>query len=319
MQLPASGRQYVLERGDQHAVVTEVGATLRRYDVAGRPVCLGFEEDEIAPGSRGQVMAPWPSRLIDGSYEFDGVRAQAAINDLQSHNAIHGLVRYDGWMLEEHDQDHVVLSDVVHAQPAYPFTVRVELHYRLGDDGLEICTTATNLGRRRAPFGVGFHDYLDAGPGRVDACSLALPVRRHVLVGERKRPIGEEPVEATPFSSFCTPEGEGGRFGSLAVLECFTDFVYGDDRRWHARFARGPAITDRIEVWGDEQFRWMVVYTGDNAEPDEARRGLALEAMTCAPNGFASRDGLAVLEPGDSFTATWGIRPAWLAGASLRG
>lgn len=312
MERPASGEQFVLTRGGQRAVVTEVGATLRQYEVHGRPVCLGFEEDEIAPGSRGQVLAPWPSRLLGGSYVFDGVRAQAAINDLENQNAIHGLVRFDGWKVEEKTEEHVTLSDVVQAQPGYPFTVGISVRYGLTAEGLEIATTATNLGRRRAPFGVGFHSYLHAGPARLDDCSLALPARKHVVVAERRRPVGVEPVEQTDFAQFCR-DGETAMIGDRAVLECFTDLAMGSDGRWQARFARGQEVNDRIEVWGDARFRWIVVYTGDNAAPAEARRGLALEPMTCAPNALASGDGLAVLETGASFSATWGIRPAWVS------
>jgi aldose 1-epimerase len=31
--------------------------------------------------------------------------------------------------------------------------------------------------------------------------------------------------------------------------------------------------------------------------------------MTCAPNAFASGDGLVVLEPGETHAAVWGITP----------
>jgi aldose 1-epimerase len=31
--------------------------------------------------------------------------------------------------------------------------------------------------------------------------------------------------------------------------------------------------------------------------------------MTCAPNAFRSGDGLDVLQPGERFTAAWGISP----------
>jgi aldose 1-epimerase len=53
-----------------------------------------------------------------------------------------------------------------------------------------------------------------------------------------------------------------------------------------------------------------MLFTGDSL-PDASRRrgGLGVEPMTCAPNAFASGDGLRVLEPGESFSAAWGIAP----------
>jgi len=49
--------------------------------------------------------------------------------------------------------------------------------------------------------------------------------------------------------------------------------------------------------------------TGDTLDPARRRRGLAVEPMTCAPNAFASGEGLLVLEPGESFIGRWGICP----------
>jgi aldose 1-epimerase len=49
-----------------------VGATLRAYTVGGRDVLDGFGLDERSDGGRGQVLIPWPNRLRDGRYEWDG-------------------------------------------------------------------------------------------------------------------------------------------------------------------------------------------------------------------------------------------------------
>ena len=37
----------------------------------------GYAVDEMCPSGRGQVLIPWPNRLQDGSYEFDGQPAPA--------------------------------------------------------------------------------------------------------------------------------------------------------------------------------------------------------------------------------------------------
>ena len=43
--------------------------------------------------------------------------------------------------------------------------------------------------------------------------------------------------------------------------------------------------------------------------PHVARRGLAVEPMTCPPNAFQTGDALIRLEPGAGVSASWGIRP----------
>jgi aldose 1-epimerase len=55
-------------------------------------------------------------------------------------------------------------------------------------------------------------------------------------------------------------------------------------------------------------YRFLMVFTAD-AIPETARRrrSIAIEPMTCAPNAFRSGDGLIVLEPGESWSGSWGI------------
>jgi aldose 1-epimerase len=62
-----------------------------------------------------------------------------------------------------------------------------------------------------------------------------------------------------------------------------------------------------VDVWMDEAFGHVVLYTGDALGPD-ARKGLAIEPMTCATDAFNHPDwGLRVLQPGEVFAGTWGI------------
>ena len=52
---------------------------------------------EMSSSGRGQVLIPWPNRLEDGSYEFDGKHHQLPLNEPERRNAIHGLVRWATW------------------------------------------------------------------------------------------------------------------------------------------------------------------------------------------------------------------------------
>ena len=92
-----SGEQVEIASGDQRAVVVEVGGGLRTYSAGGRAFLDGYGPDEMSRSGRGQVLIPWPNRLEDGGYEFDGRRHQAPIDDLAENAAIHGLVRWAAW------------------------------------------------------------------------------------------------------------------------------------------------------------------------------------------------------------------------------
>ncbi len=92
-----SGEQVEIAHGDQRAVVVEVGGGLRSYSAAGRAVLDGYEADEMSTSGRGQLLIPWPNRVRDGSYEFDGQHHQLALDDPAEQDAIHGLVRWAAW------------------------------------------------------------------------------------------------------------------------------------------------------------------------------------------------------------------------------
>jgi aldose 1-epimerase len=107
---PPSGEQYGIAHRGLRAEVTQVGATLRSFTIDGQDVIDGFGVDERARDGRGQVLAPWPNRLTDGSYEYGGRMCQAPLNEPSRHDAIHGLVRWSDWSLAAHLPASVTLT-----------------------------------------------------------------------------------------------------------------------------------------------------------------------------------------------------------------
>jgi aldose 1-epimerase len=124
-----SGEQIEIRAGDQQAVVVEIGGGLRSYAAGGRDLVDGYGTDEMSSSGRGQTMIPWPNRLQDGSYEFDGRRHQLPLNEPERHNAIHGLVRWVAWSAFVREPHRVVMEHVLHPQPGYPFSLRLGIEY----------------------------------------------------------------------------------------------------------------------------------------------------------------------------------------------
>lgn len=308
-----SGEQHLLSDGRQEAVVSEVGATLRRYAVDGEPVCWGFGEDEMSTGGRGQVLAPWPNRLEDGRYVHDGAVGRAALDEPERSNAIHGLVRWLPWHMTRRSPTALRCSCMLLAQPGYPFSVSLRVDYRLVDEGLVVSAEAQNLGQSRAPFGIGFHNYLHPR-GNLNACQLQVPARRRLLVDERMLPRASEHVADGPLSALCG--GAPQAIGTRVLDDCLTELAVDDDGRWRVRFVPEAGEEAAVTVWAEERFRFVTVYSADTLDPADRRRGLAIEPMTCPANAFRSGEALAVLEPGARFSASWGITVASLAGGS---
>ena len=297
-----SGQQFVLTYGDQRAVVTEVGAGLRTYTVGDRDVIDGFGEDEMCTIGRGQLLLPWPNRIEDGAYEFEGTSYQTPLTEPARHNALHGLTRWVNWTPAEHGADRVLMSLVLHPQEGYPFSLQLHAEYRLSAAGLTVRTAATNVGRQAAPYGAGHHPYLTVGT-LIDVARLKLPALMRLEANDRLIPTGRLlPTKGTVYDFL-----ESRPIGTLSMDTAFAALVPDSDGLVRAQLeaaAGEPAVT----LWMEPAYRFVMVYTPDSVhEADRRRHSLAIEPMTCAPNAFRSGDGLIVLEPGQSMSATWGI------------
>jgi len=299
-----TGAQYELRHGDQSAIVTEVGATLRAYTVGGTAILDGFAPDTLPTGGRGQVLMPWPNRVAGGRYTFAGQQHQLALSEARAQNASHGLVRWANWTLAAQAANRAVLRLVLHPQSGYPFALALELAYTLDDHGLTVRATARNVGTGAAPFGVGFHPYFTTGTPTIDDAILTVPANTTLATDERMIPTGHVAMDNTPLD-FRAPRP----LGDTHLDTCYTNLIPDADGRARITLA-GPSGTPRITLTLDPAFRFAQLYSGDNLPAPDRRRGLAIEPMTCPANAFNSGDGLLILDPGQTFTASWSIHVA---------
>jgi aldose 1-epimerase len=299
--LAPSGRQFALKLGEQHATVVEVGGGIREYAVAGRQVLEPYPLQAICDGAHGAPLIPWPNRLADGHYRFDGNDYQVELSEPARHNAIHGFMRWRPWRLREHGPFHVIVEATLHPMPGYPFALALQIAYALGRGGLTVSTTATNLGTQACPYGAGQHPYLSPGSGSIDECTLQLPAATRLVNDEHLIPTGSEPVADTP-ADFRSPR----RIEDARLDTAYTDLERDETGRALTRLT-GPDGRC-VELWVDERYTHLEVFTGDTLADTRRRRGLAVEPMTCAPNAFQSGQGLVRLEPGESLTSRWGVR-----------
>jgi aldose 1-epimerase len=296
-----TGAQHAICHGDQRATVVQVGGGLREYEVAGFPVVDGYGVDEMAGPSRGHVLQPWPNRLADGRYEFDGKTMALPLSEPHRRNAIHGLVRWNSWDLLEATASRVRVGHVLWPQPGYPFTLALELEYELSDAGLRVTMAAENAGPRPAPYGAGMHPYVRAELDGIDGSTLHLEAEHWLEVDERRLPTGRLlAVEGAPYD-FRRPRPLGG----TAMDHAFTDLTR------NASGVAEAALRGRdgraVRVWMDGHFPYVMVFTGDALSEGERRRSIGIEPMTCAPDAFHNGLGLLVLEPGQRVSGSWGI------------
>jgi aldose 1-epimerase len=243
-----SGEQITITRGDQLAVIVEVGGGLRSYLVGGRELVDGYGAHEMSSSGRGQVLIPWPNRLEGGSYEFDGKHHQLPLNEPERRNAIHGLVRWTTWSVAERSAHRVVMQHVLYPQPGYPFLLGTSIEYALSDRGLLVRTTTTNLGSEPCPYGHGAHPYLTLGAATIDPLLLTLPAGTVLRSDQRGLPIDSKDVQGTGYDF-----RQSRSIGSTVLDHAFTDLQR--DEKGIARVElRDPESEIRVLLWVDQTY-----------------------------------------------------------------
>ncbi len=294
-----SGEQHEISGGGYRAVVTECGAGLRLLEHEGRTVVAGFAEDAMASAGRGQLLVPWPNRIEDGRYAFEGQDLQLPLSEPSRGHASHGLVRWVSWTLKERDEASVALGYRLMAQSGYPWTLELEVRYAVADDGLTVTVAATNLSDSAAPYAQGAHPYLSVGDDPVDNWELTVPGATEITVDERKIPRSRHDVAGTP-----TDFRSGRLIGDAQLDNAFTDLAREPDGRAVVRLHH-PNSGRSTALWMDEAHHYAQVFTGDGLPG--ARTAVAVEPMTAPPNAFRTGESLIVLSPGELHTASWGV------------
>jgi aldose 1-epimerase len=262
----------------------------------------GYSEDEMCSGGRGQLLLPWPNRIRDGRYRFGGSEHQTPLSEPEQGNAIHGLVRWANWSMTQSDPSRAVASYLLHPQIGYPFTLALEVVYALSGTGLRVAITASNLGSEPLPYGAGQHPYFTVGTDFVDEAILRVPCGSVLEADDRGIPTGRTLEVAGGSFDYREPR----RIGSTVIDTCYAGLERDRDGQGRVRLEH-PGGKPSVTVWMDEEFDFVMVFTGDTLEPDRRRRGVAIEPMTCAPDAFRTETGLRVIAPGERATAVWGV------------
>lgn len=292
--------EFILRSGGYEAVVTARAAALRRLTFEGRDLVVPFAAGEPIPDYRGIIAAPWPNRIADGTYRFDGKVQHLPINEPERQTSLHGLAFPLDWTLKEHDAGSLTLTCTVGPTAGYPFVLELDAHFVLDDGGLHTRVTARNAGDSAAPYGVCPHPYLMASSSPLDEWILNFAADSFLEVTpDRLLPLNAASVEGHAFD-FRTPRP----IGSTEIDHAFTGITFDGGL---ARLSlRDPAGTGVGMSW-DESCSWLQIHTADKPAPIPGRLGLAVEPMTCPPDAFNSGTDLIRLEPGTEHTATWSV------------
>jgi aldose 1-epimerase len=285
--------------GRASAIVSPVGAALRRLDVAGRSVIEPTVNSEPAPGLAGALLVPWPNRVEGGRWWLGSREQRFVATEPGTGHALHGLLAEREFAVTASTLDRVELEALIDPEPGYPFALQVGVAYRVTDCGVDAEIAIRNRDAAPAPVAVGIHPYLRLGARDAHALTIDLDAEWAYHLDATEIPRHRFAVDGTAWDL------RGGRRVSEAPR--------------HVTFEHGPAASrdrvlgdpdgDRVALWADESFRWTQLYVVDGfAADDGPRTAVAVEPMTAPPNALRTGVGLRWLAAHEEWTLRWGIR-----------
>ncbi|WP_345761823.1 aldose 1-epimerase family protein [Diaminobutyricibacter sp. McL0608] len=285
------------------ATITQVAAGIRELRIDGVDLTEPYPLDATPPSGCGIVLVPWPNRVKDGVWEHDGQARRLALTEPALDNAIHGLLRYRPYVVTQRDAASVTQSADIFPELGYPFQLETSVRHELAADGLHVTHTITNTGKAPAPVAIGAHPYPKIGGVPTGDLTVTVDAATHLDVDERLNVIGESAVDGTRFDLRA-----GRRVADLELDDGFADVAMQDGHVAHTVSAPdGRTVT----LWADENFGYVQVYTSRSfATSTTSDVAIAVEPMTAPANALNTGRGLRWLAPGESWSASWGIRPS---------
>jgi aldose 1-epimerase len=260
------------------------------------------------------VLFPFPNRIRDGRFTWEGKEYQLPLNDPAGKNAIHGFACRRPWRVLDHgaDADGAWLIGEFHcsaddpeSRPLWPADHRIRLTCRLLPGDLQLEATVDNPDQVPLPFGLGFHPYFRPPGADPDIALVQAAAGQYWELWE-SLPTGER-VPADELRDLRAPR----RLRGLQLDDVLTDL--GDleslcDLPLRASLRDGGAGSG-LDLYTAADFRELVVFTPPH------RQAVCLEPYTCTTDAINLQQrgtdaGLRVLAPGESWTGVvqvWGV------------
>jgi aldose 1-epimerase len=244
------------------------------------------------------LLHPWANRL--GAYEYAAAGRRVELdpdsplmkkdpNDLPIHGflgaspywEVLGMGADEGAARLSAQLDFGVHPEYLEGFP-YPHLIRIDAS--LIDSTLTIRTILTATGTLAVPMAFGFHPYLTLPDSDRADWHVEIPVRQRLVTDDRQIPTGEaEPVAIEP-----------GPLGERTFDDGYTDLA--DPARFVLAGGGRRITIDFVAGYGYAQ-----VYAPDDDDV------VAYEPMTAPTNALISGQGLHLVPPGESRSATFSV------------
>jgi len=274
-----------------------------RWTVQGREFLYAdpqFLEGSSPTRTGIPILFPFPNRIRDGRFTWEGKQFQLPINDPAKKNAIHGFACQRPWRVVDQGADATSAwitgefhgsRDAPECRSLWPADYRLRVTYRLASACLRIETMVDNTDCIPLPFGVGFHPYI-----RIigDNLPIRVPAKNYWELQESLPTGSRKPVEGARDLNGWKP------FAELTLDDILADLspTWGPPGLC---FRGGIMQEPPLEVFTSPSFREAVVFTPPH------RQAFCIEPYTCTTDAINLQQrgvdaGLLVLSPGQSWT-----------------
>ncbi|RYF77556.1 MAG: aldose 1-epimerase [Cytophagaceae bacterium] len=289
------------ETGEWATILPEFGGILRqlvlrkgdiRYTLINSP---GSAQALLADETYASALLyPFPSRVFQGVYRFEGLAYALPMNETMRSNALHGFVHGKPFRVirQETTPTHALLAivyDYAGDVPGYPFPFALTVTYVLSAQGLTLAFEALNTGTTRSPAAFGWHPYFTLNNAPTDDLTLTLPIQTVVTLDEHMIANGKQPVEDDRLGTFSLDKVE-------LDTPWVTDFSEVDGQKQAKTVLAWPSEHVSLEITQSDSLGYIVVYTPSR------RDSIAIEPQTASVNAFNNGDGLTILNPGETLS-----------------
>ncbi len=255
-------------------------------------------KNNLLTSFKGSKLFPFPNRIKDATYNYDGRSYKLFINFPNENNTIHGLVfdkEFEVSDIKESDESCCLKLSYSYDQDheGYPFKFILSISYILDQDGFKFTSHIENKSSTHIPIGDGWHPYFKIGDKTVDELSIEFPSLYHIKCDRRGIPIGEKE-----------------KYREFNILKPLKNNTFDNCFELMPNKMAQSKIYDEKEgfgfvVWqnmGKKGYNYLQVFTPPK------RNSIALEPMTCIPDSFNNQTGLIQMAPNESIRFNWGIK-----------
>ncbi|MFK7946288.1 MAG: aldose 1-epimerase [Saprospiraceae bacterium] len=252
-------------------------------------------DDAVAKAvAKSHFLLPFPNRMKDGKYTFDGKSYQFPLNDTTLQHSLHGFLETIPMEIIHQEatdiQAIVELKGSFNGLEYYPFPFDFHVKYTLTNSELSIQTKIKNTGKTRMPIGFGWHPYFKLDTETVDVLKMQFPNCQSVEIDNRMIPTGKT-MDYTAFSDL-------NSIGNTSLDNCF--ILNNTNSKKVAITLQSKTTT--LSVWQEtDAFPYFQIYTPPH------RQSIAIEPMTCNVDAFNNKNGLWILESGEEKQVEFGI------------